>query len=413
MVQIRPFKGLLYNKDKVKNISAVIAPPYDVISPQEQRELYKRSPYNIVRLILGNEFAKDNRSRNRYTRAAGYLKNWQDKGILGRDERDVFYIYAQSYLCQSKKRTRYGLIALLKLEDFASGKVLPHEVTSGKPKADRSRLLKTVKANLSPIFTIFPDDKKQITSALIKRAKAKPYFTFKHKGVEERLWRLSDKKVINKISRIFKAKTIFIADGHHRYEAALELKHIYGYIMIYLVGLNEEGLTILPTHRLVKMPYKIKLEGLIKKLGKFFKVQKVNGRLAMFKEMAKQSKNNKIFGLFAGGKNYFILKLNKLGENTQVLENLDVSVLHDLIFKNALNIESAKFDPKVITYTRDEDFAFKSVKKSEFDLAFFLNPTKLSEVKNIALAKLKMPHKSTYFYPKPLSGLVINKFNQR
>lgn len=415
MVQIRPFKGLLYNKDKIKNVNSVVAPPYDVILPQEQTELYNRSPYNIVRLILGKTSPKDNHSNNRYTRAANFLKSWQNNDILQKDKKDTFYIYVQDYVYQKEKKTRYGLIALMKLENFSSGKVLPHEITSGKPKEDRLKLLETVKANLSPIFTIFPDDKKQIREILINQTKVKPLFDFKSQGVRQRLWGLSDKKVITKIQRLFESKTIFIADGHHRYEAALSLRPIYNYIMIYLVGLNDHGLTILPTHRLVKLPYKIKREKLLEELSKFFKIEKMDMPSAMFRKMKKQNKNNKIFGLFLGSKNYFILKLNKLNrfdKNIKVLQNLDVSILHNIIFEKILKVESAKFDSHVISYTRDVNLAFASVNKHKYNLAFFINPTKLSEVKDIALAKLKMPHKSTYFYPKPLSGLVINKFNQ-
>lgn len=412
MAQIKPFKGLLYNKNKIKDISAVVAPPYDIISPDEQQRLYRQSPYNVVRLILGKEFARDNDFNNRYTRAAGYLEDWPDKNILQKDKEEAFYIYTQDYTQENKKKTRYGLIALLELEHFSLGKVLPHEVTSGKPKEDRAKLLEKVRANLSPVFTIFPDRQKKITRIFIRQTKGQSLFDFKSGGVRQRLFRLSDKKIIAKLKKLFRDKTIFIADGHHRYEAALSLKHIYNYIMVYLVALNDEGLSILPTHRLVKLPFKITKEEILNRLSRFFEVQKVSRAALMFGQIKKQRKSNKAFGLFLGGRDYFVLKLNKADKNNKVSENLDVSLLHRLIFKKILKIEEAKFNPKIIYYTRDVNLALSLVNKHKYDAVFFLNPTKLSQVKDMATSKLKMPHKSTYFYPKPLSGLVINTFNQ-
>lgn len=412
MVQVKPFKGLLYNQDKIKDIKSVVAPPYDVISEQEQVKLYQSSPHNIVRLVLGKELKRDSSFNNRYIRSANYLNNWLKKNILVPDGQDAFYIYVQKYTYQRKKITRYGLIALMRLEEKKSGKVLPHEITSSKPKEDRSKLLEAVRANLSPIFVLFPDDKKRVTRLLISRTKPKPLFDFSAQGIRQRLWRLSDKKTINQIQKLFKPKSIFIADGHHRYEVAVSFKHIYNYLMVYLVGLNDQGLSILPTHRLVKLPSRIGSEELLARLNKFFEVQKVSGSSGMFRETGKQNRQI-TFGLFLGGKNYFILKLKKLvkfDKNNPILDNLDVTILHNLIFKKIIKIESAKFNSKVISYTREVALALKLVNAHKYDLALFLNPTKLRQVRDIALARLKMPHKSTYFYPKPLSGLVINKF---
>ncbi len=414
MVIIKPFKGLLYNKERIKNIERVVAPPYDVISPQEQIKLYQRSPYNIVRLILGKEFSNDSPSNNRYTRAADYFTSWFNENILRLDQQNSFYIYGQDYKYDGKKITRYGLMALMKLEEAKSNRPLPHELTSRKPKEDRFKLLEAVKANLCPIFALFPDDKKIITQILIKQAKTMAIFDFKGLGVKHRLWRVSDKKIINKIKKLLKPKSIFIADGHHRYEVALSFRKVYNYVMVYLAGLDENYLTILPTHRLIKLPHHISNEKILKKLNKFFEVKKAGSFSTIFKEMKKENKR-KIFGLFLGSNNYFTLTLDNLSKkhsNAKILDNLDVSVLHNLVLKKIFKVESNKFNSKVICYIRDAGLALKLVKARKYDLAFFLKPTKLQQVKDIALAGKKMPHKSTYFYPKPLSGLVINKFSE-
>lgn len=414
MAIIKPFKGLLYNKEIIKNIKRVVAPPYDVISPEEQIKLYWQSPYNIIRLILGKQFSKDNNLNNRYTRAADYLTNWLGQNILQFNLKDSFYIYAQDYTYENKKITRYGLVALMKLEGKKSNRVLPHEVTSRKPKEDRAKLLEAVRANLSPIFALFPERKKEVTKILSRQTRSKALFDFNSGGVRQRLWCLSDERIINKIKKLLKPKPIFIADGHHRYEVALSFKDSYNYVMIYLAGLNEDSLSILPTHRLVKLPDHISNGKILEKLNKFFKVKEVGSFAAIFQEMKKEKKE-KTFGLLLGRNNYFILELNNLTKGKRapgVLESLDVSILHNLVFKKILKIESAKFNSNVICYTRDRQLALKLVGAHKYDLAFFLNPTKLYQVRDIALAKLKMPHKSTYFYPKPLSGLVINKFSE-
>ncbi|MDD5449559.1 MAG: DUF1015 domain-containing protein [Candidatus Omnitrophica bacterium] len=428
MPRIQPLKGILYNPKKT-DISNVVAPPYDVISPEMQDVLYRKSDYNIVRLILGKEEPGDSDKKNKYTRARQYMHAWLERGILEEDKTEAIYVYSQEYSYGGRKKTSVGFLARMEIEDPRKSKVLPHEYTFLKPKQDRLNLIRQVRANLSPIFTLFSYDE-GIGAILKSCLKAKPDLETEQDGVRHKLWRLSDKNAIGKIQEFMLDKEIYIADGHHRYEVAVSYRdemHIkedpdsiqpYDYVMMYFSPLDEEGLTILSTHRLVKNIY-MDTDEFLKRLDTYFYVKKCASLKELFKEMGAVKNNEYAFGIYPKGKPFYFLKLKDEAILDEVIKEdksrewkrLDVSILHGVIFDHILNLRKKIQDEDNIIYTRDADYAKEEMDKGKYEAAFFLNPTKVKQVRDIARIGDRMPHKSTYFYPKLLSGLVINKIS--
>lgn len=428
MVDIRPFKAIVYNKAKVNDIEKVFAPPYDVITPQARDRYYENHDYNIVRLILGKEFPSDNSRNNKYTRAASFLESWLGQEVLKQEKEPAIYYYVQDYVEQDKRKSRAGFIALMRLEDFEKGSVLPHENTHAKPKEDRLNLLRAVKANLSPIFSLF-DDKDRILKRISSHVTSLvPYIDVRDKELtRHRLWSLTDKKMIKVVREAIKAQKVFIADGHHRYETAISFRNEmkkkighwtgrepFNYCLMYFTGLNGKGITILPTHRLVR--YHLRFEEALEKIKDSFHIRKVKTKKEMLEDMGRHVVHDHKFGVYTGKGRYYILTLkdeNMLEEAVKAersfnWKRLDVSILHNMILPAV--ISSSKIEEDIISYTEDMDRAIESVDNNTCNAAFLLNPTMIEEVKDIALKGERMPHKSTFFYPKLLSGLVINKF---
>ncbi|MFA6321117.1 MAG: DUF1015 domain-containing protein [Candidatus Omnitrophota bacterium] len=424
MPTVKPFKAIRYNAKKVKSVSSVIAPPYDVIPKKMQDELYRKNPYNVVRLILNKISSKDTAGNNRYTRSKKAYDSWMDKNVLVQDEADSFYIYSQIYKQGSKTIDQVGFIGLMSLELDGSEKVLPHENTLAAPKKDRLALMNTVGANLSPIFILHDD--KNVTNLLKKFcAKNKAIIDVKWEGVRHVVWKLSDADIIDAIKGKMEAKNLFIADGHHRYEVAKmyarqvlassapeNLKESARYMMVYFVEADEKMLTVLPTHRLIKDISGLKEDVILKKLEGSFDIYRIKG----FKNaMAKLDKfrDGHAFGIYLGKSDFYVLKLKDVASSDNVAKDrpkdwrrLDVSILHLFVLKHLLGISDEEGN---VEYMKDPLETARAVDGKKFKAAFFLNPTKVSEVKQIARLGERMPRKSTYFYPKPLTGLVINK----
>lgn len=448
MAKVFPFRGFRYNLEKIEDLSKVVAPPYDVISPEAQERYYQRHPYNVIRLILGKEHPGDNPSDNRYTRAARDFKRWQEEGVLVRDERPTLYIYEQAFtLKRGEKRRRKGLIALVRLEGFARGVVLPHEWTHAKPKWDRLELMRACYANPCPIFSFYSEGCEVIPGILDSTMSYGPAVEIRDEdGVEHRLWLLQDPEKISLVSQDMVNKQVFIADGHHRYETALAFRHelwlkdpdspdkkgqkAYNFIMMMLVDIADEGLAILPTHRLVRGLEPLEMESLLSRFGLHFQVeprQLPRGREVeelgiIMEEMQARGNKGHVFGMYGGGQDFYFLTL----KDERVLEKLidvprsftnkrlDVTILHSLIIDGLLGIsaEEAEREEK-LAYTRDEGEAFQRVQEGKYQLALFLNPTKLEEVRQVASAMERMPQKSTFFYPKLITGLVINPIDPK
>ncbi|MGB9716269.1 MAG: DUF1015 domain-containing protein [Thermodesulfovibrionales bacterium] len=412
MAEIIPFKGILYNTDKV-SIEDVLSPPYDIITHEYREELYRRSPYNIVRIDLGKEFHNDSEEDNKYTRAKKYLEEWLKEGILIIDKRPSFYAYSMSYNIDGKEKNLIGFLALVMLEEFNKGKIHPHECTYSKPKQDRLNLLRICEANTSPIFSLYKSSGTDISSILSEIKTTRPIFQARDSaGAIHRLWQIAEETDLEKIKREIKDKDIFIADGHHRYETALEFQkemrmkklnlsgdEPFNYVMMFLANMHDNGITILPTHRLLKkVPSNAK-----EKLSKYFDIETIYSDFDIIKRL---SGRKCTFGFYQNiDDGWYLLKCkeNALSEIQPSLRQIDVFVLHELILKNILDISD-------IDYEMDTKKVIERVRSGEYSAAFFLNPTSVEDVEKAASISVRMPPKSTYFYPKLLTGIVINSF---
>ncbi len=431
MVEVVPFKGLLYNPKKTGPFSQVVAPPYDVISPAMQEELYKKNPYNIVRLILNKETAEDTKDSNRYTRSATLYQQWLKENALTQDSEPCFYIYQQEYDFEGNRNIRIGVFARVRIEDFSKGNICPHEFTLSKAKQDRSALLRTCKANFSPIFGLYSDPEKTSDQIFEQVAKSTPLAEIEDQGVVHRFWKSDDPVITETLSGLFKDKKIVIADGHHRYETALAYHnensaHVLdsAHVMMFLTNLESESLTVYPIHRMIKTPEPFDLGDFLKKASQHFNICPLSlkePRDVEIKQILEQEGSGSgTFCAYIGNGEAYLLKVKNpdnilpllSSEESPELKALDVAQLHALAIKAILGIDTKNPDNQnYVTYNANRAETVQRIDTGEFDLAFFLNPTPVSEVRRLAESGVRLPQKATYFYPKLLSGLVINPFN--
>jgi uncharacterized protein (DUF1015 family) len=424
-------KGLRYNSSKV-DINEVVTPPYDVIDAKGQEDFYTKNPYNVIRLELGKTFSDDNEEKNRYTRAAAFLGEWIASGVLVNEEKPSVYLYEQEFEARGETKVRSGFIAGVQANDYSKGEVLPHEETLPKHKADRLNLMKATLANFSPIFGLYADPDHSIETVLNKaKGNQKPDAEVTdEQGVMNRLWVVSDENAVQYVVDQMASKKVFIADGHHRYETAVNFgkemadqgKSGFDYLMICLVNLYNEGLVVFPTHRVVKNLTEFNLNSLVEKLTEDFTVEEVKG-LGLNEFIAKleaQGENAHAFGLYADSK-YYLITLkdeNRLDRVTMegrsaAWRRLDVSILHTLILEKLLGIGSQqRADESNLVYLRDDDATKAAVDNGSAQLAFFMNSTRVEEVTDIATGGEKMPQKSTFFYPKVITGMVLNNYKK-
>ena len=411
MAEIIPFRGILYNVSRV-SAEGVLAPPYDVITPEYREALYMQSPYNIVRIDFGKEETGDDGTDNKYTRARKYLDKWLKEGVLIRSEKPSIYAYEMSYMINGVRKRLLGFLGLVKLEELGKGSIYPHECTHSKPKQDRLNLMRSCMANTSPIFSLYKSRGKMISDILNRMSSTRPYIESENiAGDLHRLWPIDDAGEIEAIKHELEDKTIFIADGHHRYETAFEYcremsvkasptsDRPFDHVLMFLANMLDEGLTILPTHRLLKeIPGNIDAV-----LSEFFEVEDVKNDFDIRENLAG---NKRVFGFFRRGDDIWHILRYKGGNLSDIhpdLRGIDVIILHELVLRKILKTEE-------IGYEMDIQRALEKVRSGEFNAAFFLNPTRVEDVEKAALSSVRMPPKSTYFYPKLLTGLVINKF---
>jgi uncharacterized protein (DUF1015 family) len=411
MAEIIPFKGILYNVSKV-SMEDVLAPPYDVITPEYREALYMQSPNNIVRIDFGKESPGDNEIENKYTRARKYLDEWIKDGTFIRSESPAFYIYEISYVIEGLKKRLLGFLGLVKLEELGKGSIYPHECTHSKPKEDRLNLMRSCNANTSPIFSLYKSRESGISDVLSKVSATRPYIeSVDIAGDVHRLWKVDDTESIETIRKELKDKAVFIADGHHRYETAFEYyrqtssaetptdSRPFDHVLMFLANMLDEGLTILPTHRLLKdVP-----PDMNDILSEFFETEAVDRTFDIKKTLGGMKR---AFGFFRKGDDVWQVLKYKGGDLLEIdpeLREIDVIILHEVVLKKILKTTE-------IGYEMDIEKALDRVKSGEFSAVFFLNPTRVRDVERAALSSVRMPPKSTYFYPKLLTGLVINKF---
>ena len=427
MSQIKPFKGIIYNQNKIKDLSLVVCPPYDVISPARQQHYHDIDPHNLIYILLGKDVAGE----NKYRRAAAYFKEWLKQEILVRDQSPAIYFYSQQYKIRGEQRTRLGFISLLQLKSKNSG-VFVHEHTRRAPKEDRFKLMKQVKANLSPIFVVFLDKKRIIQRTYEQYIQGRLPFieiTDDEKTVHK-LWRLDSPDMLNNIQRSMAGENIFIADGHHRYEVAGMYRDLmveklgesvvtgeesFNYVLSYFTNTDPRGLLILPIHRLLKLEEKLDFDAFILKLKVHFDVEEVKDKTRFFFLMEKGGRTEHVLGMYKN-KKYWLLRLKNvrildkmIGDKPKEYRSLDVSILNHIILKETLGYDPG--DKEGLEFNPHAEELIEAVDSNPGYIAFFLNPVKIEQIISVALNGERMPPKSTYFYPKVLSGLAINKLD--
>lgn len=423
MATIKPFRGIRYNQMKV-NIANVVAPPYDVISPEQQNGFYDKDPFNVVRLILGRE-------DDRYSAAAQTYDEWQKNDVLLRELEPAIYPLVQTFkTTEGKEIQRKGFIALCRLEEFEKKIVLPHEKTLSKAKEDRFKLFKATKSNFSQVFTLYSDVEKKIDTFLDPIHSTYPIIDVEFEKVRNQLWQVSDPSVIESIAALMEPKQVLIADGHHRYETGLAYRdlmrsqnpnhtgnELYNYIMMFFTNLDDEGLVIFPTHRVVHSLPNFDGSALVATLQEHFNVQ-LFPTPQMMMDALKQFPKHAYGFVSKHSSKFFIASLkNESSLNTLITENLpaevkelDVVLLHQYILGKLLGISQEAQDKKLnIHYIQDVHASVDEVASGASQIAFFVNPTKIEQVRAVSKSGNTMPQKSTFFFPKLISGLVLNK----
>lgn len=425
MASVKPFRALRYNSALVDN-SKTVAPPYDVINAEQQEALHNRDEHNIIRLELGKKFDQDNDNDNRYTRAAATFNKWQDEKIFVQDQKPAYYLYIQEYEYNGCTIRRTGFLATIKAEGYGPGNVLPHEETLPKHKADRLALMEHTFANFSPIFGLFNDPNKTVDKLLTEAAQ-EPVVDFTDEaGVRQQMFVIDDEATCAAVEAALSDKKIYIADGHHRYETASRFNKeclaqgITGCdrMLMAFVNLHDEGLLVFPTHRLIKSLGKYcqrTLLGDLEKIG--FNIELINDFAEAKAKMNAGGKQIPSFLLHLPQKSYLLRLQNKEAAIATVApgkplayRSLDVTLLHELIIRPLFGIGPAELAAEgYLAYTRNNNEALKFVDNGDYACSFLMNSTLVSELLAVAEAGEKMPQKSTYFYPKFISGLVINK----
>ena len=432
MVDVVPFRGLLYNPEKTGSLDQVIAPPYDVISPALQEELYQKNDNNVVRLILGKQTPEDTESDNRYTRSAEVFHRWRQEGILTQDERPCFYAYSQDYEFDGKHFSRIGFFARVRTEDFSAGNICPHEFTLAKAKKDRTLLITACRANFSPIFGLFSDPDGGIEQKLLAVKDQAPLGEVDDGKVVHRLWRLQDADTEAFITESFKSRKIYIADGHHRYETALAYHKEHGgevpdsaHVMMFLTSLDSDSMSIFPIHRLVKTPTAFDRESFLNQMKEYFEVTAIaeSDPPEKIRSAVEQSGRERIsFAVYLGKGDCHLLQLKDSknilplleADEPKDLQVLDVAQLHFIVLRHILKVDTRKPEAQQhMSYKVDVNEAVRMVDDGEYQLAFFMNPTGIDQVRKLAENGIRLPQKATFFYPKLLSGLVINAFENR
>src|SRR6266487_223046 len=432
MAEVRPLRALRYAADKVGDLAQVITPPYDVISPTAQAKYYERSPYNIIRLELGKEEPTDNTLDNVYTRAAAALAEWRLQGILQQDAVPGYYLYQQKFTYGGQHFTRTNLLARVHLEAWSSRVILPHENTLAKAKDDRLKLYRACSTNLSPIMSLYDDPQRRIRRLLNSYAENAAIQIIDEVGEEHRLQPITDAQQVALIQDFFAQRQLYIADGHHRYETALayraEIQEQRGtlhpedavnFTLMALIDIDDPGMLVLPTHRLLFGLGQQVLAGLtLQRLAQHFSVRALEGADtsgAIQDQLAQAGQQGTALIVKAGWQT-LLLQLNEQGRqrmeqsgHTPAWNVLDVAIAQKLILEDVLGLRAEDMTAGThVRYTHDSQQALQTVQSGEAQAAIFLNSTTLRQVCDVAQADDRMPQKSTYLYPKLITGLVMN-----
>ena len=426
MAEIKAFKGLRYT-EKAGDIKDLCCPPYDIVGEEQRERLIEKNPYNLIRLELPVMGGSENPQP--YAAASQTRRTWIRDGILRRDEDECIYVYEMDFSVSNESHKVKGFVSSVRLEPFSKGVILPHEETLSKAKTDRFNLMKATGCNFSQIYSLYADEDNSVFALIdsVSQGAADSVFTDEG-GVTHRLWRISDSRVINAVCSKMADKKLYIADGHHRYETALNYQRYVqdnldetgssDYVTMTLVNMENPGLTVFPTHRILRNLTHFDYNSVCDKCREHFEVTPYLNREKGENGLREAYENGeKAFVMFTGDNNYTLLKLKGtevpdgvMPGECMALRRLDVSVLHTLVLEKIFGIDKENMAKQInLTYTRSSDEAISAVDKKQANCCFLLNPTRVSEIRDVAAAGGKMPQKSTYFYPKLTTGLVMNK----
>jgi len=434
MAEIRSFRAVRYNQQLVNDLSSVICPPYDIITPQLEQELYHRSEYNFVRLEHGRQLPQDTIIDNKYTRSAATLEQWLKLGVLKIDEVPTIYLHDHYFVHQEKQYRRRGIIVCVRLEEWNKKVIRPHEGTLAEPGNDRLSLLWALQANTSPILALYEDQGERVSSLLALEERSQPIVRLSTAtGESHSILAITEPEIINQIGANLARKPLYIADGHHRYESALTHQRErracatlvsgdegFNFVMMTLVSFADPGLIILPPHRLVRGIPRASLNELLAKLSSFFEIEEMSlstpGIWQQVDDLLVRKDTNQVrlilFGL--APELLYLLSLRDFAATSQMIpyfhcelyKRLEVSILDHIILEKLLGLSGGR-EEAFLDYSYDKLDAVSRVLNQEYQLAFLLSPVTAETVKAIADAGDRMPRKSTYFYPKPPAGLVF------
>jgi uncharacterized protein (DUF1015 family) len=430
MVQIKPFRGIRFNPRRVADLTAVVVPPYDVISAEQQQQYYHQSPHNIIRISFGrDEWAAPGQDRYQY--AADMFRQWLADTVLQQDRDDSFYVYSQTYQVLDRTYIRTGLIALFRLVEFGDG-IYPHEKTLKGPILDRMQLTEATRAQWGQIFSVYDDREKTIDTLMAPVCRQAPLINITSAdGVGHRLWQLADPATVRDIAAAMGRYHVVIADGHHRYTTALQYARNHPenpraqYVMMTFVNSFSDGLSILPTNRLVRGLADFSPDDLLRKLEPFFTITRQADTDTMVRELEATpvlldktlNLKNHMFGLTCHhpGPAYLLQLKDRqvldcfIPTSIDVYKKLDVNILHKLVIEHVLGItEEVQKEGRLITYVKGNPETIQQLSRQSYQLGFFVRPPLMREVFLTALAHETMPQKATYFYPKVWTGFVVN-----
>ncbi|MCA9152211.1 MAG: DUF1015 domain-containing protein [Planctomycetales bacterium] len=435
MPQIQAFRGVRYDLGHVGALSDVIAPPYDVIDNSLQNQLYDKHPANVIRLILNRDEPGDDGDNNRYSRAAKFLRNWRKEGVLYQEADPAIYVYHQVFDYADRPHTRRGFMCRTRLERFGEGSIYPHEETHASAKEDRLKLTRACRTNLSQIFGLYPDPDNEAQDILEEAIREMtPVEAVDHLGVVHRIWTVTDINVIGRVTAVMAAKPTFIADGHHRYETAcnyrdelaqagtLHEEHPANYVLMMCVSMSDPGMIVLPTHRLFRGLPPVSSDELIAKLGDCFtcRIAGEGTDLAnpIWEQIEMDGDQGQMAFYSAVDSRWVVARITSVGrermeavaaDRSADWQGLGVSILHRLVMDNLLGASQLPKPEYVHLVEELVDFVNQdSPTEPEYNLAVMVMPATIDHIRAISEHGERMPAKSTYFYPKLLSGLVFN-----
>ncbi len=427
MAEIKAFKALRYNEKKAGEIGKLCCPPYDIINEEQRLSYITENEYNVIRLELP-------KGENAYTNAKNTLNDWIENDILEHDLMEAIYVYEQEFKSKAsygEPKSLKGLICRVRLEEFSKGIVLPHEETLSKAKQDRFELMKATNCNFSQIYSLY-NDSEHVTRERIENLTkdTKPRYDYFDGMVRHKLWLVNDELAINAICEDFAGRKIYIADGHHRYETALNYKKYCeennlqvknsDYVMMMLCDMEDEGLVVFPTHRLIRDLENFDILDIKEKCQEYFDIFEKTDIKNVNEELEKlYNEGKKAYAFYTGDSTYLLMILKDISimeeilkDKSEAYKNLDVSVLHSLVLERVLGIDKENMAQQInLTYTRDFNEAVDFVDNKKVQCAVIMNPTRVEEIAMVAAAGEKMPQKSTYFYPKVITGMVMNDLN--